>query len=201
MIAVLAELRTRRNELRNCSGAGIKLIFKTLDKLFFGITLLLALQVPQLADHYQQFLAGMHESSQWQINGYQETAKKYNYASMDAMIEHHLKNEVPSVRDDAVQKQQTIIKYNELSEGLVIFQHGNIIEKLVFMLSPSGWQYIDNTVDNFSFGLPITTEGILFGVLFGLFLNLLISTPTYMIAKRQRERRKHKVITKGSISL
>ncbi|MFT7199432.1 MAG: hypothetical protein ACI9UD_001077 [Glaciecola sp.] len=40
----------------------------------FGITLVLAIQVPQLADYYQQFLADMHESSQWQINGYQETA-------------------------------------------------------------------------------------------------------------------------------
>nr|WP_297348202.1 DUF2937 family protein [uncultured Glaciecola sp.] len=176
------------------------MIFRTLDKLFFGITLVLALQVPQLTDHYQQFLAGMHESSQWQINGYQETAKKYSYASTEAMIEHHLKNEVPSVRDDAVQKQQTIIKYNELSEGLLIFQNGNIIEKLIFMLSPTGWQYIDNTLANFSFGLPITIEGILFGVLFGLFLNLIISTPTSMIAKRQRERRKNKVLKKKCIS-
>jgi hypothetical protein len=55
---------------------------------------------------------------------------------MDAMIEPHPKNEVPSVRDDAVQKQQTIIKYNERSKGLVVFQNGNIIEKLVFILSP-----------------------------------------------------------------
>jgi hypothetical protein len=164
--------------------------------LSFGITLVLAFQVPQLADHYQQFLAGMHESSQWQINGYQETAKKYNYASMDAMIEHHLKNEVPSVRDDAVQKQQTIIKYNERSEGLVIFQNGNIIEKLVFILSLGTWQYIDNTLANFLFGLPITTEGILFG----LFLNLLISTPISMIAKRQLKRRKQKVLMKGHVS-
>ena len=31
------------------------LIYQTLDKLFFGITLVLALQVPQLADHYHQF--------------------------------------------------------------------------------------------------------------------------------------------------
>lgn len=165
------------------------MIFKTLDKLFFGITLVLALQVPQLADHYQQFLAGMYESSQWQIKGYQATAKKYNYASVDAMIAHHLQNEVPSVRDDAIQKQKTIIQYNELSEGLSVFQNGNIIEKLIFMLSPSGWQYIDNTLENFKFGLPITTEGILFGVLFGLFLNLLVSTPTSMIAKKQRERK------------
>ena len=172
------------------------LIYKTLDKLFFGITLVLALQVPQLADHYQQFLAGMHESSKWQIDGYQDTATKYNYASVDAMIAHHLQNEVPSVRDDAIQKQKTIIQYNELSEGLSVFQNGNIIEKLIFMLSPSGWQYIDNTLENFKFGLPITTEGILFGVLFGLFLNLLVSTPTSMIAKKQRERKQQKTIKK-----
>lgn len=172
------------------------MIFKTLDKLFFGITLVLALQVPQFADHYQQFLAGMHESSQWQMNGYQQTAKKYNYASVDAMIEHHLQNAVPSVRDDAVQKQQTIIKYNELNEGLAVFQSGNIIQKLLYMLSPSGWQYIDNTVENFSFGLPITTEGILFGVLFGLFLNLLISAPSSMIAKRRRQRKKQNGLKK-----
>lgn len=167
--------------------------------MFFGITLVFALQVPQLADHYQQFLAGMHESSQWQINGYKEIAKKYNYASTDAMIEHHLTNEVPSVRDDAVQKQQTIIKYNQLSKGLAVFQNGNLIEKLIFMISPTGWQYIDNTLENFSFGLPITAEGILFGVLFGLFLNLLISTPTSMIAKRQRKRRNPNVLKKGAV--
>lgn len=165
------------------------MIFKTLDKLFFGVTLVLALQVPQLADHYQQFLAGMHESSQWQIDGYQATANKYNYASIDAMIEHHLQNEVHSVRDDAMQKQQTLTTHAVLSDGLTTFQNGNIIQKLLFMLSPSGWQYIDNTLQNFSFGLPITTEGILFGVVFGLLLNMLISTPSSMIAKKHRARK------------
>lgn len=176
------------------------LIYQTLDKLFFGITLVLALQVPQLADHYHQFLAGMHESSRWQIKGYQETATRYHYVSVDAMIAHHLQNEVPSVRDDALQKQKTIIHYNELSDGLSVFQNGNLFEKLIFMLSPSGWQYIDNTLENFTFGLPITTEGLLFGVLFGLFLNLLVSTPTSMIAKRQREKKKQKAIKEHAIN-
>jgi hypothetical protein len=165
------------------------LIFRTLDKLFFGITLVIALQVPQLADHYQQFLAGMHESSQWQVNGYQEIADRYNYASVNAMIEHHMQNDVASVRDDAIQKQQTIATHQVLSDGLTTFQNGNLFQKLLFMLSPSGWQYVDNTLENFSFGLPITTEGILFGVVFGLFLNMLISTPASMIAKRRRSKK------------
>lgn len=165
------------------------MIFKTIDKLFFGVTLVLALQVPQLADHYHQFMAGMHESSQWQINAYQETANKYDYTSIDNMIEHHLKNAVPSVRDDAIQKQKTLIRHKELSEGLAIFNDGNLFQKLIYMLSPSGWQYVDNTLENFSFGLPITVEGISFGIIFGLFLNLLVSTPTSMIAKRRRARK------------
>lgn len=165
------------------------MIFKTIDKLFFGVTLVLALQVPQLADHYHQFLAGMHESSQWQINGYQETADKYSYASINDMVEHHLRNDVPSVRDDAIQKQETLLRHNELSEGLLVFNEGNLIQKLMFMMSPSGWQYVDNTVENFSFGLPITTEGILFGIVFGLFLNLLVSAPTSVIAKKRQAKK------------
>lgn len=165
------------------------MIFNMLDKLFFGALLVLALQVPQLTDHYQQFLAGMHEASQWQIEGYQQTASKYDYPSIDAMIEHHLLNEVPSVRDDALQKQQTLAQHTMLSEGLITFQTGNIFQKLQFMLSPQGWQYVGATIDNFSFGLPITSEGILFGVLLGLFLNMLVSAPTSILVKKAARKR------------
>jgi hypothetical protein len=165
------------------------MIFKTIDKLFFGITLVLAFQVPQLADHYHQFLAGMHESSQWQIKGYQVTADKYNYTSITDMIEHHLTNEVASVRDDAIQKQETVSRHNELNTGLTVFNDGNLLQKLMFMMSPSGWQYVDNTVENFSFGLPITSEGILFGIIFGLFLNLLVSAPASLIAKKRQAKK------------
>lgn len=87
-----------------------------------------------------------------------------------------------------------------MSEALVIFQHDNIIENLGVMFSPSGWEYIGNTLDDFSFGLPITTDIIPFGVLFGLFLNLFISTPTHLIAKKQRERKKQTALKIDSAS-
>jgi hypothetical protein len=48
--------------------------------------------------------------------------------------------------------------------------------------------------------LPITTDIIPFGVLFGLFLNLFISTPTHLIAKKQRERKKQTALKIDSAS-
>ncbi|WP_425057197.1 DUF2937 family protein [Shewanella decolorationis] len=36
------------------------MITRLFDKLIFGFILVMALQLPQLADHYQQFLAGLY---------------------------------------------------------------------------------------------------------------------------------------------
>lgn len=169
---------------------GASLIYSTIDKLFFGLTLLFALQVPQLADQYHQFIAGAYDANQWQIDGYQTTADKYGYPSIDDMIEHHLKNDVESVRDDAIQKQSTLQRQNDLGKGLQVFAEGNLIEKIGFMLSPSGWPYLDKTLKQFTFGLPISTEGILFGVILGLLLNLIISAPTQIVVRKRRARKK-----------
>jgi hypothetical protein len=62
------------------------LIARLIDKLVFGFILVIALQLPQLADHYQQFLSGLYESTRWQVEGYEATAKEYHYADVDAMI-------------------------------------------------------------------------------------------------------------------
>ncbi|MBF7071984.1 DUF2937 family protein [Glaciecola sp. MH2013] len=167
------------------------MILSTLDKLFFGLTLLFALQVPQFTDQYYQFIAGVQSSNQWQIDGYQQVANKYNYASIEAMIAHHLNNEVDSVRDDALQKQQTIARFNAIENGLSIFEKGNLLQKLAYIASANGREFVGPTLKQFSFGLPISTEGIVFGVVFGLLLNLLFSAPARVIVKKRKARKQH----------
>jgi hypothetical protein len=166
------------------------MILSTLDKLFFGFTLVLALQVPQFTDQYYQFLAGVQSSNQWQIDGYQRTADKYGYASIEAMIDHHLSNDVESVRDDAGQKQATLKRFNSIAEGLQVFETGNLLQKVAYTLSEQGREFVKPTLNQFSFGLPITSEGIIFGILFGLFLNLIISAPTRVVVHKRRLRKK-----------
>ncbi len=157
-----------------------------LDKLLFGVTLLLALQVPQLADHYQQFLSGWLASTQWQVEGYAATAKKYGYPNTRLMIEQHRRNSEASVRADAEQKWQTLEIYKELQQATTLFREGNLLSKSIYMFTPSHFGYLEKTLENFKPGIPLTLEGISFGVIAGLLLNLFISLPLIFVTKKVR---------------
>ncbi len=168
------------------------MIGKLIDKLIFGATLIFALQIPQLADHYQQFLAGMYESTKWQVEGYKSTASQYEYPSVKAMIEHHLKNDVISVRADAKQKLVTLELFEELEVGIQTLKSGNIIDKAAYMFNPVRYSYLEKTMDNFKPGIPLTTNGLAFGVIFGLMINLLITLPFTLWSKRKRRNKPNK---------
>lgn len=163
------------------------MIARLIDKLVFGLLLVIALQLPQLADHYQQFLAGLYASTQWQVDGYEATAKEYHFADAKAMIAHHQQNEEPSVRADAEQKLQTLVLYKELTQGIAIFNTGNLFEKTAYIFNPVRFDYLEKTISNFKPGIPLTASGIGFGVLVALVVHYLGSIP-FILWSRYRRR-------------
>ncbi|WP_299196183.1 DUF2937 family protein [uncultured Amphritea sp.] len=170
------------------------MIGRLLDKLVFGVALLLALQIPQLADHYQQYLSGWYESTRWQVEGYEATARQFGYPNIRAMIEQHQRNSEPSVRADAQQKLATLDLYNELQQGMAVFANGNLLTKSVYMFNPARYHYLEDTLDNFKPGIPLTVEGLAFGVIMGLLLNIIITQPCAFIARRFRRHRTAKTL-------
>ncbi|MGI2013579.1 DUF2937 family protein [Shewanella oncorhynchi] len=162
------------------------MIARLIDKLVFGFILVIALQLPQLADHYQQFLSGLYESTRWQVEGYEATAKEYHYADVDAMIARHQQNEEPSVRADAEQKVQTLALYKALTQGVAIFNSGNLFEKTAYMFNPVRIDYLEKTISNFKPGIPLTSSGIGFGVLVALVVHYLGSIPFILWARRNK---------------
>lgn len=161
------------------------MIGRLIDKLIFGVALILALQIPQLADHYHQFLSGVYESTKLQIDGYEANAKQHEYPTVRAMIDHHLQNNVPSVRVDAEQKLATLELFEELKSGMLVFERGNLFSKTVYIFNPARYGYLKHVLSNFSLGIPLSVNGLAFGVIFGLALNYLITLP-FMFLTRSR---------------
>ena len=54
------------------------MIGRLLDKLVFGVALIVALQMPLLVDHYHQYLSGWYKATQSQVDGYAEHYSKAN---------------------------------------------------------------------------------------------------------------------------
>lgn len=166
------------------------MIARLLDKLVFGAALLVALQLPLLVDHYHQYLSGWYKATQWQVDGYQATAKEHGFADLQAMISHHLNNTEPSVRTDAEQKQQTVELLADLNSGITTFDKGYLPEKLLFMLHPDRIHLLKDVAQNFKVGIPLHPADLAFAVLIALLLNVLITLPFALIkrpsAARQR---------------
>lgn len=176
------------------------LISRLIDKLIFGVALVFALQVPQLADHYQQFLTGLYESTKWQVDGYEANARLHKYPDIGEMIEHHLKNDVPSVRTDAEQKLATIELYEELKNGITIFDDGNLLDKAIYMFNPVRYEYLKKALSNFKLGIPLTISGLTFGVIVGLALNYIVTLPFVFWARRKTLYKKSKKLVQESTS-
>lgn len=147
------------------------------DKLVFGAALILSLQVPLLVDHYQQYLSGMYEATLVQVEGYQQTATENGFANARTMVSHHLQNEDASVRMDADQKLMTLDRFVELQDGMSIFEHGYLWEKLSYMASPLRVNDLKKTIKHYQLGIPMTTTGLAFGVIIALLVNFILSLP------------------------
>lgn len=163
------------------------MIVNMFDKLIFACAFIIALQLPQLSDHYQQHLAGLHHATKWQVDGYADTAKQYKFSSTQAMINRHLENTEPSVRADAEQKQQTLMLFADLNQGMKLFEQGNLVQKLLYIFSPDRFERLQNTLNNFKLGIPLTTSALLFALILAIILNQLVMLPyTLYIAHRKR---------------
>lgn len=164
----------------------MRLLTRLVDKLLFTAILLLTLQLPQLADHYRQHIAGRHAAVQWQVEGYAATAARHQYASVEAMISHHLQNNTASVRTDARQKQATLAEYQQLSTALDIFTSQTLVQQLFYMLNPTHYAYLQQTLVNFTPGIPLSPGGLSFGIILALLLHLMITQPLGWLLRRKR---------------
>ncbi|GAA64849.1 hypothetical protein P20311_2652 [Pseudoalteromonas sp. BSi20311] len=162
------------------------MIVNLFDKLIFACAFIVSLQLPQLSDHYQQHLAGLYHATKWQVDGYADTAEQYNFSSTQAMIKRHLANTEPSVRADAKQKQQTLLQFADLKKGMAIFEQGNLVQKMLYMFSPERFDRLQNTLNNFKLGIPLTASAVLFALVLAILLNQLLMLPHTLYVRRKK---------------
>ena len=149
------------------------MIVRTIDKLFFATVLIVLLQVPILADHYLQFISGYYQATKEQVDGFRQTAARFEYKDTDAMINDHLQNSSPSVREDAKQKLLIIDKFKQVESALTIFRDDNIFEKAAYMLDPSHWGSLEKVITNFKPGIPLSVSEASYAAIFSFVINWL----------------------------
>lgn len=154
-----------------------------IDKIIFGVLLVLMFQIPILSDHYLQYLSGYYASTRDQVDGINANARQHDYPDAYAMIDDFRRNPNSAVRYDAEQKQQTMLEYQSLARSVAILQHGYFIEKIWFMANPAQWHVLRRVLENFRPGIPLNIADAIYAALIALILNLLVMLPLRLFNK------------------
>lgn len=162
------------------------MITNILDKILFGVLLLMAFQVPIIADQYLQFVSGYYQSTKNQVEGYSENAIKHEYANVYAMIADFRKNSNSAVRADGEQKLRVMKEFEELKKAMSTLKAGNIFEKAWFMFNPSRWQSLKKVMENFRPSIPLAITDIIYSGILAMILSLLIMWPIRSFIGRRK---------------
>ena len=159
------------------------MIRAVLERLLFGILLLVFLQVPILSDHYVQYLSGYLSASQKQINQLNTLANSNGFTSTQQLIDSLLANADGIVRQDAENKQVLVREHAQLTTDIERLQTGNYAQRLLFLLTPSQYTQLGQVLHNFKPGIPLTLSDLLASIGFALLFSLLLWLP---FARRNR---------------
>ena len=167
-----------------------------MDKVVFGVLLLVFFQLPLLTNEYLQLTNGYYLSTKSQVDGFKLNAKSHGYADLYEMVAELKLNATPAVRTDALQKEQTIHESNELLKAMDILKNGNIFEKALYMFAPQRWAVLREVSDNFQPGIPLSLRGFGYSLISALVLGFFIMWPIrrlFSISKKAKNDSRVKV--------
>ncbi|MCW8107876.1 DUF2937 family protein [Alteromonas ponticola] len=162
------------------------LIVRVLDKILFATLLLIALQVPILADHYRQYLTGYYDATSTQVEQYRKLSARHGYSTLEAMLADLKNNSNAVIREDTQHKYQTIAMLEQLDEGLTVLNQGHYFEQAWYMLSPAQNDTLKRVLDNFQPSIPLSPESIVFSLITAILINIIVWAP-YWTAVRVRQ--------------
>ncbi|QJR79803.1 DUF2937 family protein [Alteromonas pelagimontana] len=163
---------------------------RVIDKIVFAALFLSALQIPILADHYRQYLAGFYDATSEQVQQYQALADQFDYPSIEAMIDTLRQNPDRMIQEDASNKAQTVAKLDEISHGLETLQQGHYFQQAWYMFSPEHKNTLVRVMDNFAPSVPLSPTAIVFSLITAIVVNLIIWAPFWTVGKVRHLRRK-----------
>ncbi|MCW8091363.1 DUF2937 family protein [Alteromonas sp. ASW11-130] len=174
------------------------LFVRVLDKILFATLLLVALQVPILADHYRQYLTGYYDATAAQVEEYKALSVRHGYTHLEDMLAELEKSSNPVVRDDTQNKVNTLAMLKELNEGIRVLNRGHYYQQAWYMLSPSQNETLRRVLDNFHPSIPLSPEAVVFSLISAIIINVIMWAPYWTAVKLKQWRHNRKYHPAGT---
>jgi len=141
----------------------------------FAVGLLAGVQVPGFVDQYAKRVSAHYLEVQRNFAGFQRTADQYFGGSVDALITHHSSSSDAVFRDEAKTIATMYARLTSLSAELEAMR-GSPLARLMHVATNANREILQETVDAYSYTVPLDAPAVLYGVCIALLLSLVIET-------------------------
>jgi hypothetical protein len=143
--------------------------------VLFALGLLAGVQVPGFVDQYAKRVSAHYLEATKGIAGFQRTADQYFGGSIDALIAHHEASSDSVFKDEA---RDVAAIYLRLKTLTIEFDAMNrpLLSRFMHVAFQPDKEILGETINAYSYTVPLNEEAIICGLVAGLLLALLVES-------------------------
>lgn len=140
--------------------------------LLFAVALLLGIQVPSFIDQYSKRIDAHFLEVSNNISGFQTTADLMFAGNIEGLIDYYENSADPVFRSDALSIRNIVNRHTRLAAELQFLQEGQL-KVFLHLLFSADSEFVNETINDYSYTVPLNTIAIQWGVLLAILFILL----------------------------
>ncbi len=153
--------------------------------LCFAFGLLVGVQAPSVIDQYAKRVDAHRLEAEKNFSGFRLIAEQMFHGDVDALIEHHRRSGDAVFKREADTIEQNYLRLQMLSSEWQAMQ-GSLMHRLVHVAFKANRELLRETLDAYSYTVPLTAAAILCGLIAALMAALLVETLFFGIMRLLR---------------
>ena len=141
----------------------IKAFKTTLDYCLFTLGFILAVQLPEFIQQYQQYMAGKLTEAQWHLKSYQAIADQQYDGSLPILINEYLTNGSEAIKQTGLLISDLANRVDLLSEQVTTLNGGSYIDKVWFFVTNIQIPDAQVVMSYYQLAIPLTIEALVSG--------------------------------------
>lgn len=143
--------------------------------LIFTAALMFGVQLPNFVDQYVKRMEAHLNEARIQYNEYLKIAQRIPEGTIEALISKHEQSQDPTFRAEAEPLKKNVQR-KQFYESEINALQGSFWSQAAHIITSADSEILKDTYNSYTANLPLNTDAVICGLLFGLLASLVLET-------------------------
>jgi len=166
------------------------IINNIIDRCFFTVSFIIAMQLPEFIQQYIQRLSGHLNEAKFQLTQFQKIAEEHYQGSLSTMIVRYKENSEQSINNTADLIELLAVRIANYQNHMTQLTENDYLNTLFQFITNFDLYIAQTTAEQYALALPLNINAISTGAVIAIAL-LVIKELCLMLLKRVFRKREH----------